>query len=166
LHFRSVTGIVYELATSNPPIGIFNAHAFDSSRAQFSSGDIAVLLTDGLTEVMDSREAAWLPSRRFSASTINLGRQGFISASASEASEAAQRFMSESDVAVFQHGLSRWANAQVTVRENRTATRVRLLALHYYLAAAIPSRETNYDLQILERASRAIGPQTSGELHS
>lgn len=35
---------------------IFKAQAFDSSRAQFSSGDIAVLLTDGLTEVMDSRE--------------------------------------------------------------------------------------------------------------
>jgi uncharacterized membrane protein (Fun14 family) len=56
LHFRSATGIVYELATSNPPIGIFKEQAFDSSRAQFSSGDIAVLLTDGLTEVMDSRE--------------------------------------------------------------------------------------------------------------
>jgi sigma-B regulation protein RsbU (phosphoserine phosphatase) len=56
LHFRSVTGIVYELATSNPPIGIFKEQTFDSSRAQFSSGDIAALLTDGLTEVMDSRE--------------------------------------------------------------------------------------------------------------
>jgi sigma-B regulation protein RsbU (phosphoserine phosphatase) len=56
LHFRSATGSVCELATSNPPIGIFKGQVFESSRVEFSRGDIAVLLTDGLTEVINERE--------------------------------------------------------------------------------------------------------------
>ena len=56
LHFCSATGSVCELATSNPPIGIFKGQAFESSRVEFSRGDIAVLLTDGLTEVISERE--------------------------------------------------------------------------------------------------------------
>lgn len=55
LHFRSATGSVSELSTPNPPLGIFEARKFTSSRAECSGGDIAVLLTDGLTEVMDER---------------------------------------------------------------------------------------------------------------
>src|SRR5262249_9767032 len=50
LHFRSATGSVCELSTPNPPIGIFKERRFASSHVEFSSGDIAVLLTDGLTE--------------------------------------------------------------------------------------------------------------------
>ena len=56
LHFRSATGAVSELSTPNPPLGIFKAREFISSRVECSSGDIAVLLTDGLTETMDLRE--------------------------------------------------------------------------------------------------------------
>jgi len=56
LHFRSATGSVGELSTPNPPLGIFGGREFISSRVECSSGDIAVLLTDGLTEVMDERE--------------------------------------------------------------------------------------------------------------
>ena len=56
LHFRSATGSVGELSTPNPPLGIFEAREFVSSRVKCSSGDIAVLLTDGLTEVMDEGE--------------------------------------------------------------------------------------------------------------
>ena len=56
LHFRSATGSVGELSTPNPPLGIFEAREFVSSRVKCSSGDIAVLLTDGLTEVMDADE--------------------------------------------------------------------------------------------------------------
>jgi serine phosphatase RsbU (regulator of sigma subunit) len=55
LHFCSATGSVSELSTPNPPLGIFEAREFTSSRAEFSGGDIAVLLTDGLTEAMDER---------------------------------------------------------------------------------------------------------------
>jgi sigma-B regulation protein RsbU (phosphoserine phosphatase) len=56
LHFRSATGSVCELSTPNPPIGIFKEHKFASSHVEFSSGDIAVLLTDGLTEAANENE--------------------------------------------------------------------------------------------------------------
>jgi serine phosphatase RsbU (regulator of sigma subunit) len=56
LHFRSVTGSICELSTPNPPIGIFKEQKFVSSHVEFSSGDIAVLLTDGLTEAANENE--------------------------------------------------------------------------------------------------------------
>jgi serine phosphatase RsbU (regulator of sigma subunit) len=56
LHFRGTTGSVYELSTPNPPIGIFKEQKFASSHVEFSSGDIAVLLTDGLTEAANENE--------------------------------------------------------------------------------------------------------------
>src|SRR5262249_42241889 len=56
LHFRSATGSVCELSTSNPPIGIFKEQEFTTSRVEFSSGDIAILLTDGLTEATNDKE--------------------------------------------------------------------------------------------------------------
>ena len=56
LHFRSATGSVDELSTPNPALGLFEAQDFISSRVDCSSGDIAVLLTDGLTEVRDERD--------------------------------------------------------------------------------------------------------------
>jgi len=56
LHFRSATGSVCELSTPNPPIGIFKEQKFTSSHVEFSSGDIAVLLTDGLTEAANENE--------------------------------------------------------------------------------------------------------------
>jgi serine phosphatase RsbU (regulator of sigma subunit) len=56
LHFRSATGSVCELSTLNPPIGIFKEQKFASSHVEFSSGDIAVLLTDGLTEAANENE--------------------------------------------------------------------------------------------------------------
>lgn len=56
LHFRSGSGSVCELSTPNPPIGIFKEQRFASSHVEFSSGDIAVLLTDGLTEATNQDE--------------------------------------------------------------------------------------------------------------
>ncbi len=56
LHFRSATESVCELSTSNPPIGIFKGQEFASSRVEFSSGDIVILLTDGLTEATNEEE--------------------------------------------------------------------------------------------------------------
>jgi serine phosphatase RsbU (regulator of sigma subunit) len=56
LLFRSSTGFVEELSTPNPALGIFETQRFISSRTECSSGDIAVLVTDGLTEVRDERE--------------------------------------------------------------------------------------------------------------
>jgi sigma-B regulation protein RsbU (phosphoserine phosphatase) len=56
LQFRSATGSVCELSTPNPPIGIFKEQKFASSQVEFSSGDIAVLLTDGLTEAANEND--------------------------------------------------------------------------------------------------------------
>ena len=56
LHFRSANGSVCELSTPNPPIGIFKEQKFTSSRVEFLSGDVAVLLTDGLTEAANENE--------------------------------------------------------------------------------------------------------------
>jgi len=56
LHFRNATGSVCELSTPNPPIGIFKEQKFASSQVAFSRGDIAVLLTDGLTEAANQNE--------------------------------------------------------------------------------------------------------------
>jgi sigma-B regulation protein RsbU (phosphoserine phosphatase) len=56
LHFRIATGSVCELSTANPPIGMFKEQKFVSSQVEFSSGDIAVLLTDGLTEAANESE--------------------------------------------------------------------------------------------------------------
>jgi serine phosphatase RsbU (regulator of sigma subunit) len=56
LHFRSATGSVCELSTPNPPIGIFKEQKFASSHVEFLSGDVAVLLTDGLTEAANENE--------------------------------------------------------------------------------------------------------------
>jgi sigma-B regulation protein RsbU (phosphoserine phosphatase) len=52
----SASGSVCELSTSNPPIGIFKEQKFASSHVEFASGDIAVLLTDGLTEAANENE--------------------------------------------------------------------------------------------------------------
>jgi sigma-B regulation protein RsbU (phosphoserine phosphatase) len=56
LHFCSATGSVCELSTPNPPIGILKEQQFATSQVEFSSGDIAVLLTDGLTEVANENQ--------------------------------------------------------------------------------------------------------------
>ena len=56
LHFCSATGSVCELSTPNPAIGIFKEQQFATSQVEFSSGDIAVLLTDGLTEVANENQ--------------------------------------------------------------------------------------------------------------
>ena len=56
LHFRSATGSVCELSTANPPIGIFKEQKFASSQVEFLSGDVVVLLTDGLTEAANENE--------------------------------------------------------------------------------------------------------------
>ena len=56
LHFRSATASVCELSTPNPPIGIFKEQKYASSHVEFLSGDVAVLLTDGLTEAANESE--------------------------------------------------------------------------------------------------------------
>jgi sigma-B regulation protein RsbU (phosphoserine phosphatase) len=56
LHFRSATGSICELSTPNPPIGMFKEQKFATSHVEFASGDIAVLLTDGLTETANEDE--------------------------------------------------------------------------------------------------------------
>ena len=56
LLFRSATQSICELSTPNPPIGMFKEQKFVTSHVDFSRGDIAVLLTDGLTEAANENE--------------------------------------------------------------------------------------------------------------
>jgi len=56
LHFRSATGLVTELSTPNPPIGMFKEQKFATCHVEFASGDLAVLVTDGLTEAANEND--------------------------------------------------------------------------------------------------------------
>jgi serine phosphatase RsbU (regulator of sigma subunit) len=56
LHFRSATGLVAELSTPNPPIGMFKEQKFATCHVEFASGDMAVLVTDGLTETANEND--------------------------------------------------------------------------------------------------------------
>src|SRR5215469_9383765 len=56
LHFRSATGLVTELSTPNPPIGMFKEQKFATCHLEFASGDMAVLVTDGLTEAANETD--------------------------------------------------------------------------------------------------------------
>jgi sigma-B regulation protein RsbU (phosphoserine phosphatase) len=56
LHFCSATGSVTELSTPNPPIGMFKEQKFATCHAEFSRGDMAVLVTDGLTEAANQND--------------------------------------------------------------------------------------------------------------
>ncbi len=54
LHFRFSTRTVDELTVGHVPLGIFEDSAFKCGDARVESGDVLVLLTDGLTEVFNA----------------------------------------------------------------------------------------------------------------
>lgn len=56
LHFRANSGEVIEHSVSNLPLGIFPKHHFESSSLSVASGDLLVILTDGLPETFDAQE--------------------------------------------------------------------------------------------------------------
>lgn len=54
LVWRQATGEIEPLENDHPPLGIVPGCGFASRRARARSGDVFVLLTDGLTEVVDA----------------------------------------------------------------------------------------------------------------
>ncbi|MGH9446433.1 MAG: PP2C family protein-serine/threonine phosphatase [Terriglobia bacterium] len=66
LHFRKSRGDVEELFVSNLPISISANQRFDIGNVRFECGDILAIVTDGLTEVFDSkgREFGMEPLKR------------------------------------------------------------------------------------------------------
>ena len=56
LHYQSASGTVNRLDRPHPPLGVLVEQIYGSQTVQFSSGDLFILLTDGLTEVWDSAD--------------------------------------------------------------------------------------------------------------
>src|SRR5882762_2729968 len=56
LHYRSQTKTIIEHSDSNVPIGLFKDQAFTVSQLSLSAGDLLAVITDGFTEVFDSKE--------------------------------------------------------------------------------------------------------------
>jgi serine phosphatase RsbU (regulator of sigma subunit) len=55
LHYRKNTNNVVQLAMQQFPIGLFGDTDYKSTRTPFSQGDLFLILTDGITEVMNER---------------------------------------------------------------------------------------------------------------
>jgi serine phosphatase RsbU (regulator of sigma subunit) len=53
LHYRQATRLVEELSIGHLPIGMFGGQTYQTAPVTCDSGDLLVLLTDGLTEVFD-----------------------------------------------------------------------------------------------------------------
>ncbi|MFZ0230900.1 MAG: PP2C family protein-serine/threonine phosphatase [Mycobacterium sp.] len=56
LHYRHQSRTVFELSDNNLPIGMFKDQQFAISKISLSPGDLLALITDGFTEVFDSKE--------------------------------------------------------------------------------------------------------------
>jgi hypothetical protein len=56
LHYQKLGGTIVERSDSNVPIGLFRNQTFEISRLTLGPGDLLALITDGFTEVFDSRE--------------------------------------------------------------------------------------------------------------
>lgn len=56
LHYRRVSGRVEERSVANLPIALLGDAQFEVSRISSEPGDVLVILTDGLTEVVDSAD--------------------------------------------------------------------------------------------------------------
>jgi hypothetical protein len=54
LHFARRTESLTQLTTANMPLGMFDDRRFEAGHTTFGPGDLFVLLTDGLTEVLDA----------------------------------------------------------------------------------------------------------------
>jgi hypothetical protein len=56
LHYRAQTRTIIEHSDSNVPIGLFKNRSFEISRLSLLPGDLLAVITDGFTEVFDSKE--------------------------------------------------------------------------------------------------------------
>jgi hypothetical protein len=54
LHFQKHRESLTQLTNANMPLGMFEDRRFEAGHATFEPGDLFVLLTDGLTEVLDA----------------------------------------------------------------------------------------------------------------
>jgi hypothetical protein len=54
LHYRKSDGGVHQIASEHPPLGILDGLEYTSSTIDFESGDVFLILTDGLTEVFNA----------------------------------------------------------------------------------------------------------------
>ena len=57
LHWRRAAGTFDTIANQFPPLGVVARQRHTSTRVEFAPGDVFVVLTDGLTEVVDRRHA-------------------------------------------------------------------------------------------------------------
>jgi serine phosphatase RsbU (regulator of sigma subunit) len=55
LHHQKASGAVREYASLDPPLGIMEEQQFSESEIRCESGDLLLVLTDGLTEVFDKK---------------------------------------------------------------------------------------------------------------
>src|SRR5271167_14652 len=56
LHYQAQTKTIIEHSDSNVPIGLFKNQRFEISKLSLLPGDLLAIITDGFTEVFDSRE--------------------------------------------------------------------------------------------------------------
>jgi hypothetical protein len=56
LHYRAQTKTIIEHSDSNVPIGLFKNQTFEISKLSLVPGDLLAVITDGFTEVFDSKE--------------------------------------------------------------------------------------------------------------
>jgi hypothetical protein len=56
LHYQAHAKTIVEHSDSNVPIGLFRNQTFEISRLSVSPGDLLAVITDGFTEVFDSKE--------------------------------------------------------------------------------------------------------------
>jgi hypothetical protein len=56
LHYQAQTKTIIEHSDSNVPIGLFKDQTFQISKLSLLSGDLLAVITDGFTEVFDSKE--------------------------------------------------------------------------------------------------------------
>jgi sigma-B regulation protein RsbU (phosphoserine phosphatase) len=57
LHYRHAHAAVDELSLSHLPLGIFEQQRYRTATVRFHAGDLFALVTDGLTEVFDTRDS-------------------------------------------------------------------------------------------------------------
>ena len=63
LHYDHESGTVRKLASEHLPLGVSTDEQYASRTIQFSEGDLFLLMTDGLTEVLDSDDRELGPDR-------------------------------------------------------------------------------------------------------
>src|SRR5208282_5947587 len=75
LHYMRSTGEVREYPSLDLPLGVLPEQTFTSTPVACQSGDILVLITDGLTEVFDKNgnEMGLEPVKQVLARSANLG---------------------------------------------------------------------------------------------